>query len=116
MFVLKGVLRAESQEKILMFLLARGEGYGSSIAQFYNVPTNPIQKQLVRLEADGVIVGQAMGNLRNYQFNPRYPFLEPLKDLLKAALEAYPNALKSELIVERSRPRQAGKPLLPVRS
>ena len=42
MFVLRGVLRAESQEKVLIYLLLRGAGYGKSIAEFYGVPINPI--------------------------------------------------------------------------
>ncbi|WP_290586463.1 MULTISPECIES: hypothetical protein [unclassified Ketobacter] len=35
MFVLKGILRAESQEKILIYLLLNGSGYGKSIAEFW---------------------------------------------------------------------------------
>ncbi len=112
MFVLKGVLRAESQEKILLYLLLRGSGYGASIAEFYAVPQNPIQKQLARLEEDGVIVSHLIGKVRNYELNPRYPFLEQLKALLKAAAQAYPPIIIDALLVQRSRPRQAGKTLL----
>lgn len=112
MFVLKGVLRAESQEKILLYLLLCGSGYGASIAEFYATPQNPIQKQLARLEADGVIVSHLIGKVRNYELNPRYPFLEPLKALLKAAAQVYPSRIIDALLVQRTRPRQAGKPLL----
>lgn len=116
MFVLKGILRAESQEKILIYLLLRASGYSNGIAEFYGVATNPIQKQLARLESDGVIVSRLIGRVRSYELNPRYPFLEPLKSLLKAAVEAYPPELVAELMVKRTRPRQAGKPDTPVRS
>lgn len=116
MFILKGVLRAESQEKVLIYLLVRGNGYGKNIAEFYGVPTNPIQKQMARLEEDGVIVSHLIGKVRNYELNPRYPFLEPLKGLLKTALEAYPPELLQRLMVQRVRPRQAGKPLVPAKS
>lgn len=116
MFILKGLLRAETQEKVLIYLLLRGDGYGKSIAEFYGVPTNPIQKQLARMETDGVIVSQLIGTVRRYELNPRYPFMEPLKQLLKAAIEAYPTALKNDLMVQRNRPRQAGKPLERVRN
>ena len=37
MFVLKGILRAESQEKILLYLLARESGYGKAIAEFFSL-------------------------------------------------------------------------------
>lgn len=115
MFVLKGILRAESQEKILIYLLIRGTGYGKNIAEFYNVPTNPIQKQLVRLEEDGVIISQLVGKTRLYELNPRYPFMEALKALLKTALVAYPSKLVNSLTVQRTRPRVAGKPIERVR-
>jgi len=116
MFVLRGILRAESQEKVLIYLLLRGTGYGKSIAEFYGVPTNPVQKQLARLEADGVIVSGLVGKVRNYELNPRYPFIESLTQLLKAAVAAYPKELSNQLLVQRTRPRQAGKPLMQVRS
>lgn len=112
MFVLKGVLRAESQESILVYLLLRESGYGKSIAEFYQMPINPIQKQLARLEEDGVVVSQLIGKVRSYQFNPRYPFLEPLKALLKAAVASYPPEIVNALMVQRTRPRQTGKPII----
>ena len=115
MFILKGILRAESQEKVLLYLLVREEGYASAIADFYGIPNNPVQKQLARLESDGVIVSQTIGKVRNYQLNPRYPFMEPLKSLLKAAIAAYPAELRNQLLVQRTRPRQAGKPLVAAR-
>lgn len=116
MFVLKGVLRAESQEKVLIYLLLRGSGYGKNIAEFYDVPLNPVQKQLARLELDGVIVSRLIGRVREYELNPRYPFLQPLKELLKAAVAAYPPNVVSELMVQRTRPRLAGKPLVKANS
>ncbi|PCJ45209.1 MAG: transcriptional regulator, partial [Moraxellaceae bacterium] len=104
-----GVLRAESQEKILIYLLMRDKGYGSSIAEFYGVSQNAVQKQLARLEEDSVIVGEPIGKVRQYQLNPRYAFYEPLKLLLKTAVEAYPKDLVKKLIMVRTRPRKAGK-------
>jgi hypothetical protein len=62
-----------------------------------------------------VIVSQLIGKVRDYQLNPRYPFINTLKELLKAAVEAYPDQVKNKLLVQRTRPRQAGKTLLTVR-
>ena len=115
MFVLRGLLRAESQEKILIYLLFRKEGYGKGIAEFFGLSPNATQKQLVRLENDGIVVSKLVGKLREYRLNPRYPFKEQMKELLKAALTAYPDNVKRELTMERSRPRIAGKPSLPAR-
>jgi hypothetical protein len=109
MFILKGVLRAESQEKILIYLLIRESGYGKAIAEFYGLSQNSVQKQLARLEEDSVVVSQLIGRLREYRLNTRYPFYTPLKDLLKSALAAYPDTITQQLAMSRSRPRKAGK-------
>lgn len=115
MFILRGILRAESQEKILIYLMVRKVGYGKSIAEFYGLSQNAIQKQCARLEEDGVVTSHLLGKLREYQLNPRYPFLEQLRELLKAALEAYPIEIKKALTMQRTRPRKAGKPTIPAR-
>ena len=70
-----------------------------------------MQKQLIRLEADGVVVSRAIGKLREYELNPRYPFLQPLKALLKTGLAAYPKNLQNALALTRERPRKAEKKL-----
>ena len=115
MFVLKGVLRAESQEKILLYLLLRDTGYGSAIAEFFGLSTNAVHKQLLRLEEDSVVVSQSVGRLREYQLNPGYPFSAPLRELLKSALAAYPDTLVSKLAMSRQRPRKSGKPIVKAR-
>lgn len=115
MFVLKGVLRAETQEKILIYLLLRGAGYSKAIADFYEVPLTPVHKQLLRLESDGVVVSQPIGKVRNYELNPRYPFMAPLKELLKTAIAAYPDEVINSLLIRRTRPRAAGKPTISTR-
>lgn len=115
MFVLKGILRAESQEKVLIYLLLRETGYAKNIAEFYGAPTNPIQKQLVRLEEDGVIVSRTIGKVRQYELNPHYSFIEPLKALLKMAVAIYPPDITADLVVQRTRPRKSGKKLDSVR-
>jgi hypothetical protein len=101
MFILKGILRAESQEKILIYLLVRESGYGKAIAEFYGLSQNAVQKQLV---------SQLVGRLREYRLNPGYSFYTPLKALLKSALAAYPDTIIQQLAMRRSRPRKAGKP------
>ncbi len=110
MFALKGILRAESQEKILLYLLVRESGYGKAIADFFGLSTNSVQKQLARLEEDSVVVSRAVGRMREYQLNPRYPFSTPLRELLKSALKAYPDTVVNELAMPRTRPRKTGKP------
>ena len=115
MFVLKGILRAESQEKILIYLLIRESGYGKALAAFYGLSQNSVQKQLARLEEDSVVVSHLIGRLREYRLNTRYSFYTPLKALLKSALAAYPDTIIQQLTMRRRRPRTAGKPVELVR-
>ncbi len=113
MFILKGILRAESQEKILIYIALNGSGYGKAIADFFSLSQNSVQKQLVRLEEDGVIVGCSKGQMREYGFNPRYIFLEPLQELIRKAYQAYPQEMIAELLMQRKRPRKSGKTVRP---
>lgn len=109
MFILKGLFRAESQEKILLFLLVRKQGYAKEIADFFEVGVTPIQKQLLKLEEEGVLVGKTIGKSRVFQFNPAYRLKTQLESLLQGALQAYPNEIKQQLILNRTRPRRTGK-------
>jgi predicted transcriptional regulator len=101
----------ESSERVLVFLLARNEGYAREIAQVFQTNLYAIQRQLDKLEAGGVLVSRTAGRTRLYQFNPRYPFLLELKQLLEKAFSFYPQEIRQELIMNRRRPRKRDKPL-----
>jgi hypothetical protein len=101
----------ENSERVLVFLLARNEGYAREIAQFFNTNLYSIQRQLDKLEAGGVLVSHTAGRTRLYQLNPRYPFLMELKQLLEKALSFYPDDLRENLLMNRRRPRKRDKPL-----
>ncbi|KPK46219.1 MAG: DNA-binding protein [Planctomycetes bacterium SM23_25] len=109
--MLEGLVRSSSGERALLFLQARGEGYPSEIARFYGTASTPIQNQLARLEADGVVYSRLLGNTRLYAFNPRYPFLPELRALLEKALSFCPREEREALLMNRRRPRRPGKPL-----
>jgi hypothetical protein len=95
----------------LLFLLARGEGYPNEIARFFEVDSYLIRRQLEKLEGGGVVSSRFAGKTRLYSFNPRYPFLPELKNLLKKALSFYPEEVRQGLLMSRQRPRRRGKPL-----
>ncbi len=101
----------ENSERVLIFLLARNEGYAREIAQIFDTNLYAIQRQLDKLEAGGVLVSRTAGRTRLYQFNPRYPFLTELKQLLEKAFSFYPEEVRENLVMNRRRPRQRGKPL-----
>jgi predicted ArsR family transcriptional regulator len=105
------LLATENSERVLIFLLSRNEGYAREIAQFFDTNLYAIQRQLDKLEAGGVLVSRTVGRTRLYQFNPRYPFLNELKQLLEKALSFYPEDVRENLVMNRRRPRKRDKPL-----
>ncbi len=100
-----------SAEKVLLYLAAFEEGYAQSIAKNFNIPVNMVQKQLQKLERAGILVSQLKGRTRLYLWNPRYPFRQELRALLKKGLEYLPDSERKAYFMERKRPRRAGKPL-----
>ena len=109
--MLDEILGSRDRERVLMFLLARKQGYAREIARFFKTGADPIGKQLERLESAGVLVSHPAGRTRLYEFNPRYPFLAELQSLLRKALEFYPDQEREELLMARRRPRRKDKPL-----
>jgi predicted ArsR family transcriptional regulator len=105
------LLGTENSERVLIFLLARSEGYARQIAQVFETNLYAIQRQLDKLEVGGVLISHLAGRTRLYQFNPRYPFLNELKQLLEKALSFYPEDVRENLLMNRRRPRKRDKPL-----
>lgn len=108
--LLEPLFGSTNRERVLIFLQARQEGYASEIAKFFETDLFPIQDQLERLEAGGVIVSRKAGRTILYQFNPRYALLNELHALLVKALSFYPEDLQERLLMNRRRPRRKGKP------
>lgn len=109
--MLEALLGSKSSEQVLIFLLARDEGYPTEIADFYDADLYAIQRQLERMESSDILVSRKIGRTRVYQFNPRYPFLKELKSILQKALAYYPDDIRNGLTRNRRRPRRADKPL-----
>ncbi|MBU4457015.1 MAG: winged helix-turn-helix domain-containing protein [Nanoarchaeota archaeon] len=109
--MLEPLLGSESSEQVLVFILARNEGYATEIARFFGANLYAIQRQLEKLEAGSVLVSREAGRTRLYEFNPRYPFLKELKSLLEKVLSFYPEETREKLLMNRRRPRRRGKPL-----
>jgi hypothetical protein len=109
--MLEPLLGSKNCERILLFLLTREEGYPNEIARFFEVDSYLIRKQLEKLEAGGIVASRSAGKTRLYTFNPRYPFLPELRQLVEKALSFYPEELRTRLLMSRQRPRRRGKPL-----
>ncbi len=109
--MLEPILGSISKERVLLFLYARGQGYAREIATFFDTSVTPIKKQLESLEEQNVLYCEAQGKTLIYKFNPRYPFLKPLNQLLEDCLAHYPAKFREELLMNRRRPRRRRKPL-----
>ncbi len=109
--MLEVLLGSTSCEQVLLFLLAREEGYPREIARFFGVDYRPIRNQLDKLEAGGVLVSREAGRTLLYSFNPRCPFVKELKALLEKVMTFCPDDLREQLMMNRRRPRRRGKPL-----
>jgi len=59
--MLESILGSMSRERVLMFIFAREEGYPREIARFFSTDLAPIQRQLIRLEINGVLSSRLAG-------------------------------------------------------
>jgi hypothetical protein len=109
--MIEAILGSTSRERVLIFLFAREEGYPREIARFFSTDLAPIQRQLIRLEINGVLSSRLAGRTRLYCLNPRYPFKPELESLLAKALDFYPPEARERFFLNRRRPRRSGKPL-----
>lgn len=109
--MLEPILGSTSSERVLLFLFARKEGYPREIARFFKTGLAPIQRQLIKLEINGVLASRLAGRTRLYSLNPRYPFKPEIEGLLAKALDFYPPDERERLLMNRRRPRRSGKPL-----
>ena len=95
--MLEPLLGSSTREQVLLFIHARGSGYAREIAGFFQTSLDPVQKQLKRLEAGGILLSCFKGRTLLYRFNPRYQFIGELKLLLKKVLKLYPSDIRDNL-------------------
>ena len=98
-------------EKALLYIVNYQEGYINKMANVFGVSPSQMQKQLVRLEAGGILVSQLKGNLRLFTINPRLAIKNELIALMEKELSLIPKADITKYFRERTRPRRTGKDL-----
>lgn len=106
-----GIVANPTVEKLLLFLQNYGEGHARAIASTFGLALSGVQRQLLRLEAEGVLVSQLKGRTRVFQWNPRYALRAELAALLEKALLLTPEDQRQSWFLQRRRPRRTGKPL-----
>jgi len=110
--VLEAIFGNRTAAWVLLFLQCYGEGHALRIAKTFGFGLNMTQRQLKRLEEEGVLVSRLVGNIRLFSFNDRNPTVRNLKELLEAELKLLPNEQVQQYFRERQRPRKSGKALV----
>jgi len=96
-------------EKVLLYIANYSEGYINKIARTYDIAPSQVQKQLLKLEAGGILVSRPIGTVRIFTFNPRLAIRKELIALLEKELELLPVEITKKYYRERMRPRRTGK-------
>lgn len=86
-------------ERILLFLFVNSKCYGTQLHRCLKKPLTPLQKALDRLERGGMIISHYEGKTRIYQFDPGYPLINELEQLLKKTYTLLPAQKKKEYYV-----------------
>ena len=55
----------------LLYIVNYGEGHINGIAKTFGFSPSQGQRQLEKLERDGILISQFSGNTKNYRINPR---------------------------------------------
>jgi len=106
---LEAIFGSRSAAQVLLFLEAYGSGHALRIAATYSVSVSPIQRQLRRLERDGVLLSRMVGRTRLFEFNTRDPTVRNLRGFLEAELDLVPEEEVKAYYRQRQRPRRSGK-------
>jgi DNA-binding transcriptional ArsR family regulator len=110
--MLEGLFGNATAERVLLYIEQYGEGYAHAITKtFDDVTLSMVQRQLERFERTGLLTSVLKGRTRLFQWNPRYPFVNEVRALLRKALESLPEQEQRRFFRERRRPRRTGKPL-----
>lgn len=106
-----GIVGNLTTERVLLYLQNYGEGHARAIASTFGLALSAVQRQLIKLEENGVLVSQMKGRTRLFTWNPRYPLRTELAALLEKDLSLLPKADHQRWFLQRTRPRRTGKPL-----
>jgi len=111
MDVLKGIFGNNTAAQMLLYIYHYSDAYASVIAKDLNIPVTPIKNQLTRFENSGVLISKQFGRTRVYFFNPKSPFVKPIKEILGMVHQAIPLSEKERIFSSRRKPRRKGKPV-----
>lgn len=105
--MLESIVGSVPAEKVLLYLQNYDQAYGRVVAATFGISNSQAQKQLLKMESGGLLVGRT----RLYQWNPRNPLVPPFRALLNAALDSLPAVEQQRHFRRRTRPRRSRKAL-----
>lgn len=101
---------SNARTRVLLALQVVGESYARELARLLGLSLSGVQKALVSLERDGLVVARAVGRTRLFRLNPRAFARRELERYLERLLEPE-DELRARVAAIRRRPRRTGKPL-----
>jgi len=110
--VLEALFGNKTAACVLLFLQCYGEGHAQRIAKTFGFGLNMTQRQLKRLEEQGVLLSRRLGSMRLFSFNERNPTVRNLCTLLEAELAALSENDQQQFFRQRQRPMQTSKALV----
>ncbi len=99
-----------TRTRLLLALELLGQSYARELSRLLSSPLSVVQKGLVSLERDGLIVGRLIGRTRLFEISPRYFAAKELRAYLSRLAAADPD-LQRRISALRRRPRRTGKRL-----
>lgn len=84
-------------ERVLLFLVARGEGYATEIARVFDTDLSPVQNQLERMEQGGLLIHEKIGRKKVYRIDPDYPLATELESLVARGVRLLPDELRERV-------------------
>lgn len=110
--MLESIFGNKTAEIVLLYIYHYKEIHASAIAKFSNSALNPVQNQLHRFEKGGILLSKPVGRSRLYFFNPKSPFVGPVKELVRRVYEFIPLKEKEKKFPIHYKARQKGKSIL----
>jgi DNA-binding transcriptional ArsR family regulator len=101
---------SQTRTRVLLALELLGDAYPRELARALGSQLSAVQRALVSLERDGLVVGRTLGRVRLCRLNPAYTALAELRRFLSRLAERDAD-LQARLSGLRRRPRRSGKPL-----
>jgi hypothetical protein len=97
---------------VLFYMISNNRCFGNELSKAFGIPVFGIQRALMRLENQGILVSTIEGRNRIYHWNPRYFFLSEFKAFISKAYSTLPDHTKKAYYERpiRKRPRRKGKP------